>query len=172
MMGQARDTVSFSFPFQHWVQCPDHRWQLPFTFLNFIKLSVKFTLFIFFSPIIRVIHAEQYGNKKTAHTSPTSRRVTDGFLVCQHTGQTGSGIHNELTSLSEKNPEAACLSPAQHLHSSGLTPGDVWATGFLSWSYGCVSSLPIACLPTVPFPSQTVSTPRPQRGHMISNFTN
>lgn len=42
------------------------------------------------------------------------------------------GIHNELTSLSEKNPEAACLSPAQQLHSSGLTPGDVWATGFLS----------------------------------------
>lgn len=41
-------------------------------------------------------------------------------------------IQNELTSLSEKNPQTACLSPAQHLHSSGLTPGDVWATGFLS----------------------------------------
>lgn len=30
------------------MQCPDHRWQPPFTFLNFIKLSVKFTLSIFF----------------------------------------------------------------------------------------------------------------------------
>lgn len=28
-------------------------------------------------------------------------------------------IQNELTSLSEKNPKAASLSPAQHLHSSG-----------------------------------------------------
>lgn len=119
---------------------------------NFTKLSVKFTLnscSSHFPLVIKVIYAQQYGNKQVTRTAQWAE-IINGFLVCQNMGHTESKSSKWLTFRGQTHKQQVWARRA----SPWLWTETCRPQGFLSGSYECVSSLLITCLPTASFPSQ------------------